>query len=426
MLKGLTVGPTTRARRAGLLARLALFCALALLAGCGARGGSAKDPFAYKAPAVARPAGGGSELDARIAFLEERLKQRPDAFLEEAELAGLYLQKGKLRQQTQQLEKAREWAQSSLAIYPNSAAQVVLADLLQMEHKFDESLGMLGQILAEEPASQEARVLAIRALLAQGKAEQAQQVLDAAIGQTSFALTFLEGQILEARGELDAAAGRYQAALGQERMVASPSESARLRGVWGRLELTRGNLDLAAQLLDAAKAIPVEVPLVELQRARLEVARQQPKKAAEILRQAFALYQDPVFLVELGNVQESQGQVGEARHSYQAAADLIKGHPYGHERDRALALLRLDAKANREEILRLMDTELTRRRDAATMDVWKQVAASLGPLPEPPPFSTSNPIVEAAAKPKARHAGGIIPTAQNTPSPPESGLESKP
>lgn len=344
-------------------------------------------------------------MDARIAFLEERMKQRPDAFLEEAELAGLYLQKGKLRQQTQQLEKAREWANRSLKVYPNNGARVVLADLLQMEHKFEESLAILGEILAQEAASQEARVLAIRALLAQGKPEQAQEVLDAASGQSGFALTFLEGQILEAKGDLDGAAARYQAALSQERMVASPSESARLRGVWGRMELARGNLDLAGRLLAAAKAIPVELPLVELQRAKLEVARQQPKRAAEILRQGFALYQDPLFLLELGGIQETQGQPDEARKSFQAAADLIKGHPYGHERDRALALLRLDAQANRDEILQLMAAELDRRRDPATLEVWKQVTTVLGPLPDPPAFSTRNPIAEAAARLRAPQAG---------------------
>lgn len=403
------------ARRASI-ARLALFCVFFLLAGCSNRAIASADPFAYEvSTGVRKPAEGGSELDARIDFLEERMKQRPDAFLEEAELAGLYLQKGKLRQQTRQLDKAREWAQKSLSVFPNNSARVVLADLLQMEHKFDESLRVLGEILAEEPSAQEARALAVRALLAQGKTDQAQQVLDAAKGDMGFAGTFMEGQILEAKGDLDGAAAKYKAAMGQERLISSPSESARLRGVWGRMELGRGDLDLAGKLLAAAKSIPVDIPLVEFERAKLEIARQQPKQAAEILRAGFALYQDPLFLMELAGIQEAQGQKDEAAKSYQAAADMIKNHPYGHERDRALALLRMDAQANREEVLQLMGKELARRRDPVTMKAWKEVSEKLGPLPDPPAFSRANPIAEAAAKPRTHKPGRIIPTAENTP-----------
>jgi tetratricopeptide (TPR) repeat protein len=376
--------------------RLALFLFLFVLAGCG-KAAPPVDALAYKLPGPAVAGGGRSELDARIEFLEERMKQRPDAFLEQAELAGQYLQKGKLRQQTQQLEKAKEWAESSLAVYPNNGARVVLADLLQMEHKFAESLTILGRVLAEEPGQDEARVLAARALLAQGRPEQAAQVIEPVAAQPLFAYRFLSGQIWEAKGDQAKAAELYKEALGRERELGSPSESARLRAVWARLEMARGDQELAEKLLVAAKAIPVEVPMVDLQRAKLVAARQQWKEAADILRDGYALYQDPLFLMELGNVQEAQGQKEEAAKSYQAAADLIKAHPFGHERDRALALLKLDARANKAEILALMNKELVRRRDPATMEAWRQVDEQLGPLPEPPPFSTVDPVAEAAA-----------------------------
>lgn len=377
--------------------RLALFLFLLVLAGCG-KATPPVDALAYKPPGPAVAGGGRSELDARIEFLEERMKQRPDAFLEQAELAGQYLQKGKLRQQTQQLEKAKEWAERSLAVYPNNGARVVLADLLQMEHKFAESLTILDRVLAEEPGQDEARVLAARALLAQGRPEQAAQVIEPVAAQPLFAYRFLSGQIWEAKGDQAKAAELYKEALGREREIGSPSESARLRAVWARLEMARGDEKLAEKLLASAKAIPVEVPLVDLQRAKLAGARQQWEEAAGILRDGYALYQDPLFLMELGNVQEAQGQKEEAAKSYQAAADLIKAHPFGHERDRALALLKLDARANKTEILGLMNKELARRRDPATMEVWRQVGEQLGPLPDPPPFSTVDPIAEAASK----------------------------
>jgi tetratricopeptide (TPR) repeat protein len=380
--------------------RLVLFLCLLGLTGCGPKAVQAADPLAFKPVGPAVAGGARSELDARIEFLEQRMKQRPDAFLEQAELAGLYLQKGKLRQQTQQLEKAREWADRSLAVFPNNMARVVKADLLQMEHRFEDSLAILGQVLADEPGQLEARALAVRALLAQGKPEQADLALAPVAAEPLFAFRFLQGQIWEAKGDLAKAVDLYQQALGREREMGSPSESARLRAVWARLEMARGDLEMAQRLLGAAKAIPVEVPLVDLQRAKLAMAQKQWKQAADILRDGYALYQEPLFLMELGAVQEAQGQTQEAAKSYQAAADLIKSHPFGHERDRALALLKLDAKAHKAEILALMDQELARRRDPATLDVWRQVNELLGPLPEPAPFPSHDPIADAAkAKP---------------------------
>ena len=337
--------------------------------------------------------------------------------MEQAELAGLYLQKGKLRQQTSELAKAKAWAETSLKVYPNNMARVILADLLQMEHRFEESLAILGQVLWEEPNQAEARMLAVRALLAQGKVEQAQQVLEPVAAGPVFAFRFLQGQILEARGEPDQAADVYQETLGLERAVGSASESARLRAVWARLELNRGNLDRAAELLQAAQAIGVELPLVDSQRVRLAVARGDDKEAARICREAFALYQDPSFLLQLADILKAQGQAAEAAKNYQAVADLVKGHPMGHERDAAKALLELDPQAHKGEILALMTAELARRRDKATLEIWAQVQEKLGPQPEPPAFSQGNPIAEAAAqpRPKPNPEGLLAPSASPTP-----------
>jgi tetratricopeptide (TPR) repeat protein len=344
-----------------------------------------------------------SELDARIAFLEERLKTRPKGFLEQAELAGLYLQKGKLRRQTQHLEKAKGWAETSLAVYPNNLARVVLADLLQMEHKFEESLSLLGQVLAEEPVQAEARVLAVRALLAQGKAEQARQVLEPVAQAPIFAFRFLQAQVSEALGDVEKATQQYREALALENQAGSASESARLRAAWARLEIDRGNHKLADELLTAAKAIPVESPLVEMQRARTAAVRQGPKEAAAICREAFALYQDPLFLLQLADILKAEGKTAEAAQNYQAVVDLERDQPMGHERDVARALLELDAKAHRQEILDLMERDLARRRDKATLEVWAQVEQKLGPQPELPPFPSHNPIADAAAKRKASY-----------------------
>ncbi len=372
----------SRARSTKVL--LALFVCLSLGSGCSVAPTS--DPFAYRPSAVQGQTGAKSELDARIEFMEKRLEQRPKAFLDQAELAGLYLQKGKLRQRAQEIEKAQEWTERSLAEFPNEPAQMVKADLLQMEHHFDESLDILKELIAKKPNFLEARVLATRALLAQGKQQEAEAMLAPIENQPYFAVIFLRGQVAESVGSIDEARAHYEAALGKESEAGSPAESARLRAVWARLEVDSEDLIKADQLLESAKAIPVEVPLVDLERAKLNARRKEWKSAAEIARHGFALYQDPQFLIVLAEIQASQGLSAESKESYRAAAEMIRRDPFGHERDLALALFRLDSKAHRDQILELMQRELGRRQDSTTLKIWAEIKDVLGPLPSPTPF----------------------------------------
>lgn len=376
-------------------ARLAfVLCSVLLIVGC-AKVPTQAELYAYRLPSAGAPYVAKSELDARIEFLEKRLKGRSKAFLDQAELAGLYLQKGKLRQRSSEIKLAEKWAETSMKEFANNPARQVQADLLQMEHKFEESLSLLGRILAEEPGNESARVLAVRALLAQGKPQQAQEVLKPIEGQPLFALSFLQGQIFESEGRLEDAAAMYQRSLRRELATGSPLESARLRAVWARLEIRRGNLELAEQLLAAAKAIPVDLPLVEMERAELAEVREHYPKAAEILRSAYALYHDPAFLLKLAMVQKVRGQEEESVETLKATIASLENAPYGHEKDLAKAYLELDAGEHRDKILALMKSELGRRRDVATMEVWREVQRALGPLPEPAPFSQENPITQA-------------------------------
>ncbi len=386
---------------------------LALLVSCAQRPKS--DLLAYRAPPAEVTIGAKSELDARIEFLEQRLEGRPKAFLDQAELAGLYLQKGKLRQRSRELELAKQWAEASMEQFPNNPARLVKADLLQMEHKFDDSLKLLGRVLVESPGDMAARALAVRVLLAQGKNQQAREVLDPVKDQPFFAFSFLQGQIFEAEGQLDEAVSMYQKSLRREREAGSASESARLRAVWARLEIQRGDLKLAKRLLASAKAIPVDLPLVEMERAKLAMASDQPQEAAKILRAAYALYQDPTFLLQLALLQKSRGQIEESAQTLKAAIASLENHPYGHEKDLAKAYLELDPQAHRNKILSLMASEFKRRRDRPTMETWTEVEKALGPLPPPTPLSQENPITQAPPLPKLK-GQPIIPTAR-TPAP---------
>lgn len=304
-----------------------------------------------------------------IAFMEARVQERPRAYLEQAQLAGLYLQRAKARRDPKDYERAQKWTQSSLSEFENSAALLVKADLLQSEHQFGQAAEVVRKVIAVEAGNLGARILAVRIALAQGDIKAAATHLAQVPDQPLSSLRFLSGQVAEAQGDLERARELYQEAIQREGDSDSAAESARYRGVLARLELEQGRLDEAKELLDAAGAIPVSQPLTEDLRARLLVAQDKPDEAATVLRSAYEVYRDPVFLLRLGELQQARGHREEARKTLTVAVKLLREETRGHERDLALALFYLDPQANRQEIDRLMAIELDRRKDEETLRI---------------------------------------------------------
>ena len=360
--------PERQRKARGATALLVFF--LLLLGGCRSADGG-KD-WTYKP----NPANKGADISVQIDFLEKRLQTRPDSFLEMAELAGCYFSRGKTRRSTTDLEKSQEWAEKSLEKFPNSAAYLVKADYLQLHHRFDEALAVLEKVLEQEPGNPSALILATRISLAQGNPEAASRRLSQVPDDPLPGLIFLRGEVLEAQGDLKGARSAYQAALDSETVSGTPSESARMRGVWARLELEEGNLEKAQALLEAAHAIPVEQPLTEVLRARLMVANKDFKGASQLLRAAFEHYRDPLFLVRLGEVQWESGEKDKAKDTFATAAQLLKADSLGHERDLALALFYVDAKVHAQEIEELMTAELKRREDKETRRIEAIVSSA--------------------------------------------------
>ena len=320
-----------------------------------------------------RPSNEGASVDAHIEFLEERLKNRPTAFLEMAELAGYYLQRGKSRRTPDDVEAAQTWVERSLAEQENPAALLVRADALQMTHRFAESLEAIDQVLASDPGQVKAVMLGVQVALSKGDVEDAKRRLEVLPDARLSSHLFLRAQVAEASGEIEQARELYRQAIRREADSGSASESARMRAMLARLELEQGRLEEAKPLLEAAHAIPVEQPLTELVRARLMQAEDQPSEASALLRAAFEHYRDPVFLVRLGEVQIASGKQEEARTTFSTAAQILRDDPFGHERDLALALYYADAQSNSEKIEELMRTELERRDDPETRRIAELV-----------------------------------------------------
>lgn len=360
-----------RKMRSCLRALLIFFCSVGLL---GCSGAPRENHYAYKP----NPANEGASVEAHIEFLEKRLQTRPKSWLEQAELAGYYMQRARSGGSAEDYEQARQWAEKSASLFPNPAAQMIRADLLQTEHKFVESLALLEEVLEKEPGNVEARLTVIKVLLAQGEgekaAEQAQNLPDHPLGGLSFA----RGRVEEARGNIAQARTHFQRALQLEGRSGSAREAAMLRAVWARMEMENGDLEAASALLESAKGISVGLPLLEFVRGELAQKQENLEEAIRIYRGGFALYHDPVFLLRLSEVQRLKGDEARASETLSSAVELMKKDAFGHERDLAEALLQLNAEENAEQIKALMKTELERRQDKETLRIQKAVEEKLG------------------------------------------------
>ena len=220
---------------------------------------------------VPQSANSAPKLQDKIAFLEERLEGRPRAFLEMAELAALYLQRGKARRDESDVEKALEWVEKSLGEFENAPALLVRADALQMEHRFPEALEVLERAQSLEKGNAKALILETRVHLAMGDAERARASFERLPESQLSSFRFLEARVEEESGNLEGADRLYAEALGREADIASSVEAARRRAVFARAKMRSGELDEAEALLAAALSIPVDQPLAQLLKARLEI-----------------------------------------------------------------------------------------------------------------------------------------------------------
>ena len=182
-----------------------------LLAGCH----QAENPWHYQA----RKANAAPKLNDKIDFLEERLQSRPRAFLEMAELAGLYLQRGKSRRDQSDVDKAQEWVERSLEEFENAPALLVRADALQMEHHFTEALEVLQKALALDPGNLAARLLEVRVRLARGDVAGARESFQKLPESPLSSFRFLEARLEEESGHLVEARKLYEASLRGERDI---------------------------------------------------------------------------------------------------------------------------------------------------------------------------------------------------------------
>lgn len=328
-------------------------------------------------------------IQQEIGHYQQVVRQNSGGGLDEGALAIAYLQMARATGQGHWYLLANQTAQQSLAKLPvnNSPALAVLARVAEAQHDFATTLKIAGQI----PDPKDALALKVTTNLALGKlpaaSQAAQELVDLTLSPSAFTLQAL---VQVAQGNDAAALKSFQYAL----TIEEPEElstSARTRTLLGRFYYERGQLELANDLYrEALRILPgypaarMNLAQLEIRRKRYGAAEQQYAKLTAASAGANTIY-DPLVLRGRAKIKALQGDRPAAEARWSEAETLLRqsftgenGFALGHRRDLSRLLLERGNPSDTAEAVALMKTEVTRRRDAETLETYAWALSAQG------------------------------------------------
>lgn len=255
------------------------------------------------------------DLDAGIAALTARVAATASP-IDLTELADLHFRRAKLTGNPDDYARSEQLAERSVAILPSpNGAVLVLAKLANNRHEFPRAIELARQ--HSRGRSPGALTALATAHLALGQLALATTAAEALVmAQPTSAAYFMRALTLQAQGRDDEAAFDFgRAALAEE--AGDVQEAARLRALWARFLLRRGNLDGAAQLLDEALRIAPGHPLALAQKGELALRTGELREAVTLFEQAFAASRQVRYLIDQARALDLAGD--------KLAAEALRG-----------------------------------------------------------------------------------------------------
>lgn len=321
-------------------------------------------------------------IDAEIAFLEERVKQRPKEGLDLSQLATAYIDMGRRTGDESWYDKAEDAARRSLAnlSVSNPGAKISLAKVASARHDFAEAVRLSEDVMAVSPRALEAYSVRATANLALGRLPWALLDADRVADATPFmgALS-LRGTILEAMGRDEEALEDWHAALRVED-VGQVAPSSWVRAVIGRWHLRHGDLAAARAWVEESRRLTPTQPIATLALAEIESREGNVAEAERLCNAGFNVTKDPTFLARLGTVRQRAGNASGAAIAWGQAETLLRSENekgrYGHRIELARVLLSRGGAERAKEALALSAEEVAKRRAAEILGVhaWALVA----------------------------------------------------
>lgn len=318
--------------------------------------------------------------DDTIDVLAARVAQPVASPFEMAELADLYLRRG-------DQEKAEGLANRSLAILrtPNPSL-LVLAKLANARHEFGRAVELAREALAQKRSASAYSVIAT-AQLATGDLVAAGDAAERALAIAPDSGTYLLfALVMQAQGR-DAEAGYAFTRAAALEEHGAPAESARLRALWGRFLMRRGELVGAGVLFDEALRISPELPLAVSLKGELALRTGKLRDAKQLFDRAFAASHQLRYLMDEARAIDLAGD--DAAPLREQIEQLLRREGVGHRLE--LVELLLDRGGDPREALALAREEVAARpsvdarlqlaralaRSGATEDALAQVRVAL-------------------------------------------------
>jgi tetratricopeptide (TPR) repeat protein len=338
------------------------------------------DVARYRYP-LAQPATAGPDRDTLIRELEARAGQPSPSPLDLADLAALHLERAHATGDAHDYASAETFARRSLDILPSpNPALLTLAHVANARHDFRAAIELAGRALAQR-RSAAAYVVLATAQVALGELDDAARAADAAVALRPTSSAYLTRALVhEAAGrDTEAASDFTRAAVVEDH--GNPAGAARLRGLWGRFLLRRGELAGAELLLRESLRIDPDNPLATGVLGELALRRGDTQRAIALFERAFYHSSQVRYLIDEARARQLAGNPAaadalRAQVIRIARADLEAG-ALGHRLDLVEALVDRGRPGDLADAIRIARDEVSRRPiDPARFQLARALACS--------------------------------------------------
>ncbi|MBI3982798.1 MAG: hypothetical protein HY337_07790 [Gemmatimonadetes bacterium] len=306
-----------------------------------------------------------------IRFYEERVQGDPWSAADLAQLAGLYLQRGRETGEIADLVRGEDTARRSLTLREarNGKAALVLASVLLARHRFPEALEVARELCQADPTRVSSCALYGEIQLEMGDYDGARHTFAAlSHARTNLAVAPRLARWSEILGATDAARRLLQGALAEARQR---PDLPREQLAWfylrvADLELRNGGLrDAERAFRNGLRVAPDDRRLLAGM-ARLEAVRHHWRKAIRYGERALATVPDPGTLALVGDAYAEMGDTIAAERYFAAVERSAVEAPEPF--NRAWTQFRLDHGRRVPETLALLRDEVQVRRDVYGYD----------------------------------------------------------
>lgn len=329
----------------------------------------------------ARPSPSFREVDARISYYQKRVESEPRLYPAFALLGAAYLDKARCTHDPVWLARSREALARSMEIQPSFDAMKSIAAVCNYAHRFENALNWIDRAAGAMPEDTSLLAMRVEALLALGRATEAQRAVAASTSTSDFYVAAAKGQVASVMNQPDDARAAFLVSA-----EAARSQKANQLQAWALVMaagtlIDSGRASDAKPLLDSARALDPDSVDLAIHDAEILEAEGQSESALATYAHIANNSNDPVLHAKsfslarkLGHQREAAAHFKAAESGFQKAIDA--GEVYTLE---ALAMLYLEAGESVERVRSLAMENYKYKRDRSAVELKNRISAGTNP-----------------------------------------------